>query len=36
MQRRIPYGIINYQEVIQKQAYLVDKTPYICTSSNID
>jgi len=29
MQRRIPYGIINYQEVIQKQAYLVDKTPYI-------
>jgi hypothetical protein len=29
MERRIPYGICNYQEVILKKAYLIDKTSYI-------
>lgn len=29
MERRIPYGISNYEEAIKKQAYIVDKTRYI-------
>jgi len=29
MERRIPYGICNYQEAILKKAYLIDKTSYI-------
>lgn len=29
MKRKIPYGIANYAELVRKQCYFVDKTPYI-------
>jgi len=28
MQKRVPYGIMNYAEVVRKQCYFVDKTAY--------
>lgn len=29
MKRRIPYGMMNYAEIREKNAYLIDKTPFI-------
>ncbi len=29
MDKRIPYGIMNYAEIIQKKGYFIDKTGYI-------
>lgn len=29
MKKHIPYGIANYEELVAKDAYFVDKTPYI-------
>ena len=35
MDRRIPYGIINYAEIIEKKGYFVDKTHFINKLENI-
>ena len=35
MNRPVPYGIMNYAELIEKKAYLVDKTGYISILENI-
>ena len=29
MKKQILYGITNYEEIVQKNGYFVDKTPYI-------
>jgi len=35
MDRRIPYGIMNYAEIIEKKGYFVDKTQFIKKLENV-
>lgn len=36
MEKHVPYGIINYAELVRKQAYFVDKTHYITPLERIE
>ena len=36
MKKRVPYGIMNYAELVRKQCYWVDKTPYLAQLETVD